>query len=174
MALLLKTMKHENESKTDRLNWRTDQARFVVKCNLALASFEDFFEATSTIGVFIAKHEKEVCNAFAASQENWLAAIAVHMQDPQMVAQQVAANVIASDYWQDEGKLSLLPAALQDIYDVCRARHKDWHPYTRYKVIWAKLSDLFATGKKSQKHTYEKMWQDNNDSNQTARAYFIQ
>jgi hypothetical protein len=73
-----------------------------MKCNLALATFEDFFEASSTIGVFTAKHEKEVCTVFAASQENWLAAIALHMQDPQMAAQQAAANVSAQDYWQDE------------------------------------------------------------------------
>jgi hypothetical protein len=59
-----------SKSKTERTAWRAEQLRFTMKCNLALATFEDFFEATSTIGVFIAKHEKEVGTAFAASQEN--------------------------------------------------------------------------------------------------------
>jgi hypothetical protein len=80
------------------------------------------------------------------------------MLNPQMVAQQVAAHVPAPDYWQDEGNRSLLPLALQGTFDVWRARNKDWHPYSRYKVIQAKLSELFATGKKSQNHTYEAMW----------------
>jgi hypothetical protein len=160
-----------SKSKTERTAWRAEQSRFIMKSNLALASFEDFFEATSTIGVFIAKQEKEVSTLFAVSQDNWLVAIALHVQDPLMAAQQAAANVPAQDYWQDEGNSSLLPVALQATYDEWRVRYKEQHPYSRYKAIWAKLTDLFATGKKSQKHSYEKMWQDNNDSNQSARAY---
>jgi hypothetical protein len=91
-----------SKSKTERTAWRAEQSRFIMKSNLALASFEDFFEATSTIGVFIAKQEKEVSTFFAASQDNWLAAIALHVQDPLMAAQQAAANVPAQDYWQDK------------------------------------------------------------------------
>jgi hypothetical protein len=159
------------KSKAERIAWRAEQTRFTMKTNLALATFEDFFEATSTIGVFIAKQEKDVSTLFAASQDNWLAAIAVHVQDPQMAAQQVAANVPVQDYWQDEGNSSLLPVALQATFDEWRVCYKEQHPYSRYKAIWTKLSDLFATGKKSQKHSYEKLWQENNDSNQSARAY---
>jgi hypothetical protein len=158
-------------SKNERVTYRADQARFLIKTNLALTSFEDFFESSSTIGVFIARHEKEVNTAFAASQELWQTALALHMQDPMVVAQLAAANVPALDYFQDEGNASLLPAALQGTYDAWRACYRDQHPYSRYKVIWAKLSDLFATGKKSQKHVYEAKWLANDDSLQTARAY---
>jgi hypothetical protein len=107
-------------SKTERVTYRADQTRFLIETNLALTSFEDFFESSSTIGVFIARHEKEANSAFAASQELWQTALALHMQDPMVVAQQAAANVPALDYFQDEGNYSLLSAALQGSYDATR------------------------------------------------------
>jgi hypothetical protein len=155
----------------DRNQWQAEHNKFFTSAAQALALYDDLFEIKSTIGVFIDNHRKATQLAYTLAKTAWIAGFNAHANTPAPLAAQLLSRIPLRPYWEDQGAQTLLPVPLQFTYDVYTAADRARHPYTVYCAVTAKITELFATGKASQRHYYEKLWHANVDSNQTPELF---